>query len=192
MGARVAITGQPGVGKTTVCRAVVDRLGRSTGGMICSDITEGDRGERDRGGRRVGFELLDLQTGVKGVLAHIRGDGPRVGKYHVNLHDLDRIGVNAILSASGTDLIVINEIAPMRHGSDPSIQSTGPLSGTGLSVSDRNVMCGLRNSAGVAMASAKVYVSITTGNVPAKTYTLLKRWGLMKHDTTGSLNTNLK
>jgi nucleoside-triphosphatase len=71
MRTRVAITGQPGVGKTTVCRAVVNRLGRSTGGMICSDITEGDSR-----GRRVGFELLDLQTGVKGVLAHIRGDGP--------------------------------------------------------------------------------------------------------------------
>ncbi|KAB3545286.1 MAG: AAA family ATPase, partial [ANME-2 cluster archaeon] len=29
MRTRVAITGQPGVGKTTVCRAVADRLGRS-------------------------------------------------------------------------------------------------------------------------------------------------------------------
>ena len=123
MGARVAITGQPGAGKTTVCRAVVDRLGRSTGGMICSDITEGDRGERDRGGRRVGFELLDLQTGVKGVLAHIRGDGPRVGKYHVNLHDLDRIGVSAILSAIGADLIVIDEIAPMELTSQRFIRA---------------------------------------------------------------------
>jgi nucleoside-triphosphatase len=123
MGARVAITGPPGVGKTTVCRAVVDRLGRSTGGMICSDITERGSGERDRGGRRAGFELLDLQTGVKGVLAHIRGDGPRVGKYHVNLHDLDRIGVSAILSAVGTDLIVIDEIAPMELTSQRFIRA---------------------------------------------------------------------
>ncbi len=113
MRTRVAITGQPGVGKTTVCKAVADRLGRSAGGMICSDITEGDSGDGDRRGRRAGFELLDLQTGAKGVLAHIRGDGPRVGKYHVNLPDLDRIGVSAILSAIGTDLIVIDEIAPM-------------------------------------------------------------------------------
>ena len=118
MRTRVAITGQPGVGKTTVCRAVIDRLGRSTGGMICSDITEGDSR-----GRRVGFELLDLQTGVKGVLAHIRGDGPRVGKYHVNLHDLDRIGVSAILSAVGTDLIVIDEIAPMELASQRFIRA---------------------------------------------------------------------
>jgi len=123
MGTRVAITGQPGVGKTTVCRAVVDRLGRSAGGMVCSDITEGGGGGGDSRGRRVGFELLDLQTGVKGVLAHIRGDGPRVGKYHVNLHDLDRIGVSAILSAIGTDLIVIDEIAPMELTSQRFIRA---------------------------------------------------------------------
>ncbi|MEA1895470.1 MAG: NTPase [Euryarchaeota archaeon] len=113
MRTRVAITGQPGVGKTTVCRAVVDRLDRSTGGMVCSDITEGGSGGGNNRGRRAGFELLDLQTGVKGVLAHIGGDGPRVGKYRVNLHDLDRVGVHAILNAIGTDLIVIDEIAPM-------------------------------------------------------------------------------
>ncbi len=123
MGARVAITGQPGVGKTAVCRAVADRLGRSTGGMICSDITEGDKGEGASRGRRVGFELLDLQTGVNGVLAHIRGDGPRVGKYRVNMADLDRIGVSAILSAIGTDLIVIDEIAPMELTSQRFIQA---------------------------------------------------------------------
>ena len=120
---RVAITGQPGVGKTTVCRAVADRLGRSTGGMVCSDITEGAGGEGGSRGRRVGFELLDLQTGVKGVLAHIRGDGPRVGKYHVNMADLDRIGVSAILSAVGTDLIVIDEIAPMELTSQRFIRA---------------------------------------------------------------------
>ncbi len=123
MRALVAITGQPGVGKTTVCMAVVDRLGRSTGGMICSDITEWDSGGGDNRGRRVGFELLDLQTRVKGVLAHIRGDGPRVGKYHVNMSDLDRIGVSAILSAVGTDLIVIDEIASMELTSQRFIRA---------------------------------------------------------------------
>jgi nucleoside-triphosphatase len=123
MRTRVAITGQPGVGKTAVCRAVVNRLGRSTGGLVCSEITEEDSGGGDSRSRRVGFELLDLQTDVKGVLAHISGDGPRVGKYHVKLHDLDRIGVSAILSAIGTDLIVIDEIAPMELASQRFIRA---------------------------------------------------------------------
>ena len=127
MGTRIAITGQPGVGKTTVCRAVAGRLDRSTGGMVCSNIIEE--------GRRVGFELLDLQTGVKGVLAHIRGGGPSVGKYHVNMPDLDKIGVRAILSALATDLIVIDEIAPMELKSQRFVQAV-----EGALVSDRDML----------------------------------------------------
>ena len=127
MGTRIAITGQPGVGKTTVCREVADRLGRSTGGMVCSNIIEE--------GRRVGFELLDLQTGVKGVLAHIRGGGPSVGKYHVNMPDLDKIGVSAILSALATDLIVIDEIAPMELKSQRFVQAV-----EGALASDRDML----------------------------------------------------
>ena len=38
---------------------------------------------------------------------------------------------------------------PMRRGSDPSVQSTGSLPEHGLSGSDRNVKCNLRNSDGV-------------------------------------------
>ena len=127
MGTRIAITGQPGVGKTTVCREVADRLGRSTGGMVCSNIIEE--------GRRVGFELLDLQTGVKGVLAHIRGGGPSVGKYHVNMPDPDKIGVSAILSALATDLIVIDEIAPMELKSQRFVQAV-----EGALASDRDML----------------------------------------------------
>ncbi len=142
MGTRVAITGQPRVGKTTVCRTVVDRLSRSTGGMICSDITE-----EGSGGMRVGFELLDLQTGVKGVLAHIRGDGPRVGKYRVNLHDLDRIGVSAILSAVGTDLLVIDEIAPMELTSQRFIRAV-----EGALASDTDMLVVLHQRSGHPLA----------------------------------------
>lgn len=112
---RVAITGSPGAGKTTVCRQVLDLLDCTTGGMLCSDIIEGSR--------RVGFELLDLKTGKKGVLAHIRGHGPGVGKYHVNMHDLDEIGVRSIENAMDAELIVIDEIAPMELKSQRFIRA---------------------------------------------------------------------
>jgi hypothetical protein len=39
---------------------------------------------------------------------------------------------------------------PIWRGSDPSVQSTGSLSGTGLSGSDRNVRCEVRSSDGVS------------------------------------------
>jgi nucleoside-triphosphatase len=76
-----------------------------------------------RDGRRVGFELMNIMTGEKGILAHIEQDGPRVGKYGVNLGDLDRIGVKAIGDALRADLIVIDEIAPMELRSEGFIMA---------------------------------------------------------------------
>ena len=81
------LTGAPGVGKTTVLTKTVDALkakGISVGGMISREVREGNV--------RVGFEILDLTNGKRGWLAHVKGLGPQVGKYHVNLDDLDNIG----------------------------------------------------------------------------------------------------
>jgi nucleoside-triphosphatase len=66
-------------------------------------------------GTRVGFEIIDLYTGQKGWLAHIRqSSGPQVGKYQVNLGDLKNIGVNSIVNAiRDADVIVVDEIGPM-------------------------------------------------------------------------------
>jgi nucleoside-triphosphatase len=49
------------------------------------------------------------------VLAHVnQATGPRIGKYHVKSEDLDRIGIEAIVSAiKHADLIVIDEVGPM-------------------------------------------------------------------------------
>ncbi len=104
------ITGRPGVGKTSVLLRVVRELknrGKKIGGMVSREVREG--------GRRVGFEIISLQNGRKGWLAHInQPTGPRVSKYRVNLEDLDLIGVKSILEASEkADIIVIDEVGPM-------------------------------------------------------------------------------
>jgi len=101
---RIAITGPPRIGKTTVCRKVIESLGYRVGGMSTSEIRDGDR---------IGFQITDLMTGATGTLAHIHGSGPMVGKYHVNLTDLDNIGAKAIERALDAELIVIDEIGPM-------------------------------------------------------------------------------
>ena len=106
---RIAITGNPGVGKSTVCRNIVENLTCTYGGMVCADI----RIE----GKRVGFELMDISTKEQGILADKDGNGPLVGKYNVNLDDLESIGVNAIKKALSYDLLVIDEIAPMEFKS---------------------------------------------------------------------------
>ncbi len=112
---RIAITGAPGSGKSTVCRKILKHLTCTRGGIISVDIREK--------GERVGFEIQDIATGKQGILAHKHGSGPRVGSYHVNLSDLNNIGVAAIKNAMSSDLIVIDEIAPMEFKSPEFIRA---------------------------------------------------------------------
>ena len=106
------MTGKPGIGKTSLALNVaqsVKESGYKIGGMVSREVREN--------GIRIGFEIEDLKTGEKGWLAHkklIRG--PRLGRYFVNLGDLENIGVRAISDAlddQGIDLVVIDEIGPM-------------------------------------------------------------------------------
>ena len=112
---RIAITGSPGTGKSTVCRNILKQLTCTYGGMTSADIREN--------GARVGFEIRDITTGKQGILAHKKGTGPRVGSYHVNIEDLNSIGVAAIKNAMNSDLIVIDEIAPMEFKSSEFIKT---------------------------------------------------------------------
>jgi len=107
---RVFITGPPGIGKTTVLKKVMAKLaeeGLRAGGIYCPEIR--------RGAQRLGFEVIDLFTGTRGILSHVlQRRGPRIGKYRVNLEDLSRIGVHAINCAVDVaDYIVIDEVGPM-------------------------------------------------------------------------------
>jgi len=104
------LTGSPSVGKTTVLLKVAEALksmGYSVGGMISREVRFC--------GKRVGFEILDLTNSNHGWLAHVnQPTGPRVGKYRVNLRDLNSVGVEAILKAvEECDVICIDEIGPM-------------------------------------------------------------------------------
>lgn len=105
----ILITGIPGVGKTTVLKKVKNSLeeyGCHIGGIICPEIKED--------GIRVGFSIIDLSNKRGGILSHIKCTGPKIGKYKVNLKDLNEIGVSAIRnSLKESDYIMIDEIAPM-------------------------------------------------------------------------------
>ncbi len=104
------LTGSPGVGKTTVLVRVVEGLkskGYSVGGMFSREVRSG--------GSRVGFEIRNLANNQYGWLAQVdQKEGPQVGKYRVNLLDLDRIGADAISEAVDTcEVIAVDEIGPM-------------------------------------------------------------------------------
>ncbi|MCX8182493.1 MAG: NTPase [Candidatus Methanomethyliaceae archaeon] len=107
---KTIITGRPGIGKSTVLKEVIKVLeanGWRVGGIICPEVRTG--------GRRVAFEIVDLLTGERGTLASTNpSNGPIVGRYYVNMADLDRISVNAInRSLEEADLTAIDEIGPM-------------------------------------------------------------------------------
>ena len=104
---RIVITGRPGVGKTTLIEKLVAELSIPVGGMITREIRKCDH--------RVGFSVIDIATGKEGILAHIhQRNGPRMGRYRVNLHDLEEIGIAAIDNAiSAGSIVVIDEIGPM-------------------------------------------------------------------------------
>lgn len=104
------LTGAPGVGKTTVlAKAVSDLRGRgvNVGGMFSREVREGST--------RVGFEIVDVSAAKVGCLASVnQKEGPQVGKYRVNLIDLDSIGAQAINTAvEKSDVVAIDEIGPM-------------------------------------------------------------------------------
>ena len=99
--------------------------------MICREVREG--------GVRVGFEIMDLSTETRGWLAHVnQPTGPKIGKYHVNLTDLEVIGVGAILDAlQNADVLAVDELGPMEFSSTAfskalvkAVESSKPLIGT--------------------------------------------------------------
>jgi nucleoside-triphosphatase len=107
---KVFLTGPPGVGKSTVLQRVRDFLiarGYKVGGVCCPEIRVN--------GVRVGFEIVDVASGRRGILAKVGyGGEKRVGKYGVNILDLTLIGVNALRHAvDEADIILIDEVGPM-------------------------------------------------------------------------------
>jgi nucleoside-triphosphatase len=104
------LTGSPGVGKTIAFIGIVEVLkkqGYMVGGRVSQEVREA--------GGRVGFEIEDLASGKRGWLAHVnQKTGPSVGKYHVNLKDLENIGARAILHAvDAVSVVAVDEVGPM-------------------------------------------------------------------------------
>ncbi len=103
----ILLTSRPGIGKTTAIRKIADELGVDRAeGFWSSEIRKGNR--------RVGFEITTL-SGHRGVLAHVEFAGhPRVGKYGVNIEDIENVAIPALARARLSNrIIIIDEIASM-------------------------------------------------------------------------------
>jgi nucleoside-triphosphatase len=92
-------------------------MGIRPGGVISREMRQG--------GVRVGFSLEDILTHESGILAHVdQRDGPTIGRYRVNLDDIERVGATAITRAGkDSNLVVVDEIGPMELHSTPFVQA---------------------------------------------------------------------
>jgi len=87
---KLLIEGRPGSGKTTAARRILSILsknGADVAGFTTAEIRHG------RG--RAGFSI-ETVDGRTGILAHVDFDGPRVGKYGVDLRAFEDLVLPAL------------------------------------------------------------------------------------------------
>lgn len=104
------ITGEPGVGKTTLLRRVLATFDKKFVGFVTNEIREPDR--------RVGFLVNNLETGGGVILAHIQQVNkgqPMVGKYYVLTDTVPDLLCPVILGAvQNRQPLIIDEIGQMQ------------------------------------------------------------------------------
>lgn len=103
---RLLLTGNPGIGKTTLLRAVVQRLHD----VACAGFyTE----EKRHAGQRIGFRIVTLDGG-EGTLASVGRKAPTVGRYSVHVEEFEKLVLPTLDPArTPADLYVIDEIGRM-------------------------------------------------------------------------------
>ncbi|MBP1726807.1 MAG: ATPase [Deltaproteobacteria bacterium] len=101
----ILITGPPRCGKSTLIERVVRQLDRPATGFFTRELRAGER--------RVGFAIETLD-GKRGILAHqdLRSRY-EVGRYGVNLADIEGIAVPSLFPSGPEELVVVDEIGKM-------------------------------------------------------------------------------
>jgi nucleoside-triphosphatase len=100
------VTGNPGVGKTTLIKKMITESRLNPRGFYSEEIRIGIE--------RKGFKVKTF-TGNEGILAHVDyKNKPRVGKYGIDVESFEAIIIPEIKEAlQGSELIVIDEIGKM-------------------------------------------------------------------------------
>jgi len=139
----ILITGTPGVGKTTLIKKLITKLGNiNVSGFYTEEI-------RERGVRK-GFELVDL-NGQRSLLSHTRIKSPsRVGKYGVNVKGFDEFLDTLDFLNLQTDVVVIDEIGKMECYSEKFTSLMRKILG-----SDKKVIATIARKGGGLIAEIK-------------------------------------
>jgi nucleoside-triphosphatase len=105
----VLLVGEPGGGKTTVCRRLC-ALAKEAGFVIAGVVTL----PRTVLDEKVGLDVQDVRTGEVRALAESKrpADGPDVGDWHFHRSGLDW-GADVLRAIRRCDLLVIDELGPL-------------------------------------------------------------------------------
>ena len=117
----VLVTGQPGCGKTTLVKNIL-AAGQSMGSVKFSGFYTD---EVLRGGKRIGFDVVTIPDGRRGVLSRKSREGryaacPRVGAYSVDVSAFEQLALPTLSPADDPEntIVVIDEIGRMELKSD--------------------------------------------------------------------------
>jgi nucleoside-triphosphatase len=103
---RLFLTGNPGVGKTTLICAVAGRLKGITSAGFYTEETR-------QSGQRTGFRVVTLD-GQRATLASLGRQKPTVGKYSIHVEEFEKLVLRCLDPVKiAADLYVIDEIGKM-------------------------------------------------------------------------------
>ena len=101
----IIVTGDIGVGKTTVCRKLIDIIRNR--GYTCGGILTYKAADED-------IIIEDIQSGNREILASTDNvyQGPRTARYFFNPRGID-FGIQSIYGGASTAVLIIDEIGPL-------------------------------------------------------------------------------
>jgi len=124
---RVFLTGNPGSGKSTVVAMVCERLKREgikIGGIATPEVRVK--------GERIGFKVVDLNSGTSNWLASTTPPGIKFGKYYVKVKEFEEVAIPSLDYASkNCDVIVIDEIGKMEFFSQTFVKKLEEILNSG-------------------------------------------------------------
>jgi nucleoside-triphosphatase len=120
MSKHLLLTGKPGVGKTTLCKNLLDilyaRFPNRIKGFYTEEVRTKDGSKKST---RIGFDIVSVDHKTRATLARVMPEGvqsrgPKVSKYTVDVNSFE-LNALPLINHSGSEMsiIVIDEIGKM-------------------------------------------------------------------------------